>query len=212
MEIVTLREFARRIGVSLTAVQKAIKNGRIKAQTDDAGKVKGIDWETESIAWTENSKAPQRKPKNPNGGRPRKDGTPAARAATAAPLPDDAPAEGEIVEHLEHQPHGGALKRAEKTPPTKGPMTITEIQRARELVKLQLDNLKLKEAQGELVSAKKQREEGAKLGATLIAGLYNMPERLADDFAGMSDPHEIQRIWVEEIDKLVQDMRSKYGV
>lgn len=205
MEIVTLREFARRIGVSLTAIQKGIKTGRIQAETDDAGKATGIDWDSQSGAWSANSKAPQRKPKNPGGGRPRKDGTPPAKPGTAEPR------EGEGVESLEPQPTGGALKRSKATPPPAGQMTITEIQRARELVKLQLDNLKLKEAQGELVSRQKQREEGAKLGATLIASLYNMPERLADDFAGMNDPHEIARVWTEEIDKLVQDMRGKYG-
>ena len=59
MEIVTLREFARRVGVSLTAIQKGVKNGRIEAITDPAtGKITGIDYATQATAWTANSKHP----------------------------------------------------------------------------------------------------------------------------------------------------------
>lgn len=200
MEIVPLREFARRVGVSLTAIQKGVKSGRITAITDDAGKVAGIDYATQATAWVENSKAPQRKPHNPAGGRPRKDGSPAQPSR-----------EGEVVDRLEVQARGGALKRSEKTPPPAGQMTMAEVQRARELVKLQIDNLKLKEAQGELVNAAEVKRQGYALGQALIADLYNMPERLADDFAGMSDPNAIHRLWVEEIDNAIAKFRSQYG-
>ncbi|MGL4410205.1 MAG: hypothetical protein ACRCTU_17615 [Zoogloea sp.] len=74
-----------------------------------------------------------------------------------------------------------------------------------------LAKLEYEQKSGKLVDAQEQFRAGAKLGSTLLAGLYNMPERLADDFAGMSNPHEIATLWTKEIDILVQDLRRAYG-
>jgi hypothetical protein len=204
MEVVTLREFSRRVGVSLTAVQKGVKTGRIVAITDDTGKITGIDYASQGEAWTANSKHPQKKPHTSAGGRPRNDGLPPA-------APRQQPQEGEVVEHLEAQPHGGALKRNEKTPAPPGQMTMAEVQRARELVKLQIDNLKLKEAQGELVSAAEVRKQGHALASGIISHLYNIPDRCADEIAGMSDPHAIHKLLLAEIDNAVEAIRKAYA-
>ena len=205
MDLVTAREFARRVGVSLTAVQKAVKTGRIVAVVDDeTGRIKGIDFETQSEAWQANAKHPQKRPHNIGGGRPRNDGQPPA-------APKTGPREGEVVEHLEGQPHGGALKRAEKTPAPAGQMTMAEVQRARELVKLQIDNLKLREAQGELVSAAEVQKQGHALAAGIISGLYNIPDRCADEIAGMTDPHAIHKLLLAEIDNAVEMLRKAYA-
>lgn len=208
MEIITLREFARRIGVSLTAVQNGIKRGRIEAQTDASGKATGIDWDTQQEAWTANSKHPQKRPTNIAGGRPRNDGKAPAKPQTKG---GTAPREGEVVDSLESQPHGGALKRSEKTPPPKGEMTLAEIQRARELVKLQLDNTKLKQAQGELVPAAEVEKQGRNLAGLVISALYNIPDRISDELAGMSDPHEIQKLLLQEFDRAVEELRKAYA-
>lgn len=207
MDIVTLREFSRRIGVSLTAVQKGVKTGRIKAITDSTGRITGIDCSTQSAAWEDNCKAPQRRAHNQSGGRPRNDGKPVAAPKTAPKKTR----EGEVVEARDPQPHGGALKRSTKTPPPEGQMSMAEAQRARELIKLQTDSLNLKERQGELVKASDQKAAGFKLGQTLISNLYNMPERLSDEFAGMSDPAEIHALWLKELDKAVSQIRGEYG-
>ena len=205
MEIISARQFAERIGVSLTAIQKGVKTGRIKAVHDKkTGRITGIDWDTQQAAWTDNSKAPQRMPHNLAGGRPRKDGKPVA-------APRQQPREGDVIESREPQPHGGALKRQQQTPPPEGQITMAEAQRNRELVKLQLDVLKLKEAEGELVNAAEQRKLGYQLGQTLISNLYNMPERLADEFAGMNDATEIHKLWVKELDAAIANIRELYG-
>lgn len=205
MEIVTLREFARRIGVSLTAVQKGVKNGRIEALTDDTGKITGIDYDGQAPAWTANSKHPQKRPHNIGGGRPRNDGLPPAKPHT------EGPREGEVVDSLEAQPHGGALKRSEKAPAPPGQMTMAEVQRAREMVKLQIDNLKLREAQGELVSAAEVKKQGHALATGIISALYNIPDRCADEIAGMSDPHAIHKLLLGEIDNAVETIRKQYA-
>jgi hypothetical protein len=208
MDIVTLREFSRRIGVSLTAVQKGVKTGRLQAVSDPkTGRITGIDFDTQATAWTANSKAPQRKPNTVAGGRPRLDGAPPAAPSTNAGREQGS---GKTV-RFDPGPRGGSLKRESNPPPKDGGMSLAEVQRARELVKLQLDNLKLKEANGELVRAADQHKVGFELGQTLIGNLYNMPERLADEFAGMSSATDIHKLWVHELDLAVAKIREKYG-
>ena len=46
---VSLREFARRVGVNVAAVQQAISNGRIQRRGDD----KKLHWVSQSRAWDE---------------------------------------------------------------------------------------------------------------------------------------------------------------
>lgn len=191
MEIVTLREFARRVGVSLTAVQKGVKSGRVEAITDDAtGKITGIDFESQGPAWTANSKHPQKKPHTSAGGRPRNDGAPPASPARKTAQSAGAEEPG--------QPQPGGMKMA-------------DVQRARELVKLQLDNLKLREAQGELVSAADVKKQGQTLASGIISALYNIPDRCADEIAGMSDPHAIHKLLLTEIDNAVETIRKAYA-
>jgi len=55
MELITASEFARRIGVSETAVRRAIKDGRISAWYDYRGR-KRIDPETATQEWMVNSR------------------------------------------------------------------------------------------------------------------------------------------------------------
>lgn len=189
VEVVTLREFARRIGVSLTAIQKGVLSGRVEViRNPDSGRITGIDYDTQAEAWRANSKHPQKRPHTSAGGRPRADGTPKA------------PAE------QRHQ-----VKPEEAPPPQPGGMSMTEIQRARELVKLQLDNVKLREAKGELVPAADQEKQGRSLAAGVISALYNIPDRISDELAGMSDPHEIHKLLLQEIDRSVQDLRKAYA-
>lgn len=194
MEIVTLREFARRIGVSLTAIQKGLESGRIVAVVDQAtGKRTGIDWDTQGTAWSANSKHPQKKAHNQAGGRPKADGTPAAPPAARAPAmtPPPRPAE---------QPAEG-----------QGGMSLADIQRARELVKLQIDNEKLKEVRGQSVPAAEQEKQGRSLAAIVISGLYTIPDRISDELAGMTDPNAIQNLLLEEIDRTVNELRKAYA-
>ena len=189
MEIVTVREFARRVGVSLTAIQKGVKNGRIQAITDPTGKITGIDYASQAEAWTANSKHPQKRPHNIGGGRPRNDGLPPAQPQSVA---------------------GDRLPREGGSPPP-GQMSMAEVQRAREIVKLQIDNLKLREAQGELVSAAEVKKQGHALASGIISALYNIPDRCADEIAGMSDPHAIHKLLLVEIDNAVEAIRKAYA-
>jgi len=175
MEIVTLREFARRVGVSLTAVQKGVQNGRIYADKDPkTGRISGIDYDTQAEAWVANAMHPQKRPHNIAGNRTQ-------------------------------------LRQPEDSPSPRSGMPLAEIQRARELVKLQLDNVKLKEAQGDLVAATDVEKQGRQLASVIISSMYNIPDRISDELAGMSEPHDIHRLLLEEIDRAVQELRQTYA-
>lgn len=206
METITLREYARRKGVSLQAVQNALKTGRIVALTDDSGRRTGIDWTSQEAAWEANSKHPQKRPHTIAGGRPKADGSPAAPVVQRAP-------EDRVVSHLEGQPNGGALLRNQKIePPTPpGQMSLADIQRARELVKLQIDNEKLKEVRGESVPAAEQEKLGRTLAAAIISGLYTIPDRISDELAGMGEPNAIHELLLKEIDRSVEELRKAYA-
>jgi hypothetical protein len=182
-DVITVREFARRIGVSLTAIQKGVKTGRIEAITDAAtGKITGIDFESQAQAWTANSKAPQKRPNTISGGRPRNDGQPPAKPKAEKPQPNDEP------------------------PKQQSGMSMAEVQRARELVKLQLDNLKLREAQGELVRVDVVKSDMARLAAAVKAGLMNIADRVSAQIAGMSEPHEIHALLTDEINSAISEL------
>jgi len=193
MEVITLREYARRKGVSLTAIQHGLAAGRITAIVDSNGKRTGIDWTTQEHAWEANSKHPQKKAHHQAGGRPRKDGTPAAPPSTGpartvippAPPPED-------------QAKPGA-------------MSLADIQRARELVKLQIDNEKLKVTRGESVPAAEQEKLGRQLAAAVVSGMYVIPDRISDELAGMSDPNAIHELLLKQIDEAVSELRKAFG-
>ena len=199
MEIVTVREFARRVGVSLTAIQKGVKNGRIQAITDATGKITGIDYASQADAWSANSKHPQKRPLNISGGRPRNDG-----------LPPASPKIGKVADEPATKTRSDALKRNNETPPspTPGQMSMAEVQRAREIVKLQIDNLKLREAQGELVRTETVKADMARLAASVKAGLLNIPDRVSAQIAGMSEPHEIHALLTDEINTAINELNK----
>lgn len=193
-DLIPAREFARRIGVSLTAVQKAVREGRISAERDEKGHISGIDWSTQEAAWFDNSQAGKRRKElnrsgasetapsasstGRHGGRPRKDATSAADAGT---------------------------------PPAAGGMKLSEIQRAQALVKLQREKLKLEEEQKALVRVVDVRRDGAALASAVMGGLYSIPDRCANELAGMTDPAQIHARLVAEIDQSVEQIRKQYG-
>jgi hypothetical protein len=214
MELIGIREAARRLGVSDTAVHKAIRDGRLSAPAEEDrhpdNKRPRLRWPKVQEEWTANAKHPQKRPHTIAGGRPRKDGQPTAPPADRQPAPP-APREGEVVGYLEGQPHGGALKRAQDTPPPEGEMTLAQIQRARELTKLEIDQETLKKVRQESVSAAEQEKQGRTLASIVISGMYSIPDRISDELAGMSDPHAIAELLRQQIDSAVSELRRAYA-
>lgn len=199
-DIVSVREFARRMGVSLPAVQKAVKTGRIDGVVGDNGKLKGIDWDTQKDAWTANSNPAQRRVRlahtpegedatpfpaaegTNRGGRPRKDGQPPK--GTPAPAPT-----------LEPDTSKGA--------------SLAEIKRAREAVNLQLDKLKLDVEKKKYVPADSVRRDLSYLAAIVKSAFLNIPDRVSAELAGISDHHAIHAILTTELNAAMEELQKK---
>jgi hypothetical protein len=185
--------------VSLPAVQKAVKNGRIKAITDANGKLKGIDWETQKDDWIANSNPAFRRKQlgyNPEG-------------SEATPFPAG---EGKAV--------GGRPRKDEQTatdtpePPDadkRSGMSLAEIKRARELVNLNRDKLSLDVERKKYIPADEQNRVCAALGAALISALYNIPAKVAPELASMTDARAIRDMLQTEIDQAVEDISKAYA-
>lgn len=158
MELISPREFAERLGVSQQIVGRGLRDGRIQSQTDPATGKAVIDWDTQEAAWHGNQRRRSR-PKTLSGGRPRADGAPTQRVNLAEP-------------------------RGEESAAEPGGMKLADIQRAREMVKLQIDSLELKTKQGELVSAAEVRNGWAKLVVAARTRIMGIPsackQRVAD--------------------------------
>lgn len=204
MELLSIGDFAKRVGVSYVMVYRAMKQGRIVGTNGGPNGTVVIDFDTQHKAWTENCKMPQSRPNKPNGGRPRKDGKPTAKTEQRRPM---APTKTEQRRPTVHQNTEPEKPEAEPDQPV---MSINAIQRERELVKLQLDQLKLKEAEGELVNAAEVQRLGRSLATGIISVLYNIPERCSDEIAGMTDAHAIHKLLTSEIDAAVETIRKKY--
>lgn len=174
MAVVSPKEFAAAVGVTVGAVNRAITNGRIQTCGMIDKRTRAIDLESQKIAWQETTDF-KSVPHNLNGGRPRKDGTP-----TDKPL---------------------ATNVGEPKSPKLADITL-----AREATKLKLDQLKLREAEGELIKVDYVRSELAKLAGTVKSALLNIPERVSAELAGMNDPHDIHTLLTREINQAMVDL------
>lgn len=101
-----------------------------------------------------------------------------------------------------------AKKTAGKAPKSKKADSLIEVTRKRELIKLETEQLRLRQAKGELVSAADEEAAGRALASTVITALYNIPERISDELAGMSDAHAIAELLERELDMAVEKLRK----
>jgi hypothetical protein len=188
-ELIPISEVARRIGVSGTAVRKAIESGRIRVAST-LNNTKLFSWPEVGEEYQNNTSTKMRAHYGSQGGLSRSNDEPQILLETKQDVKINA-----------SQPRINSASRAT--------MTINEIQRERELVKLELDELKLNEARGELVSAQKVKDDMAKLAAIVKSGLMNIPDRISAQIAGMNQPHEIHALIKEEINLALAELGRK---
>lgn len=201
--IVSLRDFAAEMGVSLTAIQKGISTGRITdAGKNERGHSVGIDADSQAARWRGGA-VKQTLPKNVAGGRPRTDKKPTATPATTggsktsvakpAGAPKAAPVDDDV-------------------PEAKSGMALADIQKARELTKLRIDTLKLKESEGELVKVADVKADMARLAGMVKSALLNIPERISAEIAGMNDPHDIHTLITKELNQAMLELAKAANV
>lgn len=179
-EWMSIRAFARRIGVRHRAVQKAIEAGRITAVKRDAdGDLEAVDAEAAVVEWAANTD------------------------------PEQAARNGKfLVPPAGETPAGQALKPADDPSPAAGAAESDEFRQARireanlrgEL--LTLDKL---ERLGVLVSAEEVEHELGEILGQLKTNMTRIADAKAQILAAETDPTRVHRVLSEEIRKVFDE-------
>lgn len=183
MERIGIREAARRLGVSDTAVHKALKAGRVLyAQPHDPKKPQ-VEWPAIEEQWKQNTDVNYRTHSGKRADAP--SALPEPPAATQAPAP---------------QPQEPARPPAPPAPgPSIGGPSFAQSRALREAYNARLAKLEFEERSGKLVDIDQLRIEAFKIHRRVRDSILNIPDRCAPQLATMSDVAEIHAFLLGEI-------------
>ncbi len=196
---ISIREFARLLGVSDVAVGKAIKSGKI---------VHAIDWSNPKRPKLDPIKAAEEWGKNYDPERAQTDKFSegvkiVAKAEKPKPtpqpkLPKEKPAaQFEVVRDPE--PH-----------PAQGGRSITDIKRQTAEVKLRLAALELKQKQGQLVDKDLVYRSLFAAGQEMRTALQAIPDRCIDNILAAADRTEAHSVLYREITNALERLSEIY--
>ncbi len=192
-ELISMREFSRRVGVQLRAVQFAIETGRIKiAERRPAGKQTRvfIDWETQAQAWEQNRD-------------PGKKNRPTSREM----------AQGTEVQHTgekKTKPSAGAQAHSSPgRPKADAPPSQYQIARsAREAFNAKMAELNYKKSAGALVELDKVKALYFDIARTVQQNLLNIPGRVSAIVSAKTDEREIYNLIEKEIMLVLESLSN----
>lgn len=188
-ELIGIREAARRLGVSDTAVHKAIKAGRVKVASRNPNNDRPlVAWPEVQRDWLANSDASKRSHVGSTGSPARaKDPPPRVPLATSA-APDSAP------EQVQDEP----AQRTGAAPSYAASRAVREAYQAR------LARLDFEERSGRLVDADQVKVRAFKMARSARDALMGLPDRLAPILASSTDVQEVHRLLLEDIERTCQ--------
>lgn len=229
MELIGIRECGRRLGVSDTAVHKAIRAGRISAPRDEDrdpnnGRPR-LRWPLAETEWRANTdpgmtavKAPKAKPS------PKPARSPDPPAAAVAPEPEPAAAPVAAAPKPATPKPSAVQKRRGPTPGTSKPPgmdddddgeaqssgaaldTYTKARTAREVYQAKLAKLSFEEKMGQLVPAEQVKADAFKVARTVRDAMLNISGRIAHQLAAETDPAVISARIDGEIREALRDL------
>lgn len=196
MELIGIREAARRLGVSDTAVHKAIKAGRVNlAEPTPTGRPR-VAWPLVQEQWNANTDAGRRTHAGPKKAPPAP--PPPVMAAEPAPPPPPAPAPA---------PEPAAPAPEPPRQPT-GP-SYAASRALREAYQARLAKLEFEERSGKLVDAAEVKSRAFRLARSARDSLMTMPDRLAPILASSTDVQEVHRLLLEDIERTCQRLADE---
>lgn len=192
-ELISVREAARRIGVSDTAVLKAIKAGRVLVHSRNPTNGRPLlAWPAVQHQWNANTDSAKRTHVGATGT--------SARREKYAPTPPEValPVVGE--EAPEPTPATTTTAAAEDQMPAagKGP-SYAQSRAVRELYAAKLLKLEHEERIGKLVPADQVKVDAFKTARTVRDGLLNIPDRVAHILAAETDPARVHHLLSNEL-------------
>lgn len=199
MTIAQYAEHRKRTGQSATtrqAVYNAVKAGRITL----------IDGKIDSRLADESMRASAQSIYTPAnaGGRPKKDGSPAAISPKRQ--------KRELIDGEVLQSEEKPLSNPQLAPPIRKKMSLLEAKTLKESGLAQLTILDLKERKGELVNTSRVKEIFMKAMSIISTGLDGLPGRLAGNLSGMNDPAEIRGLLLKEFREIRRQAASEIDV
>ncbi|MBY4866771.1 hypothetical protein K6W76_09650 [Burkholderia anthina] len=172
------RAFARHVGVSLRAVQKAIQSGRIVV--DSEGK---IDADTAVAAWRRNTDDSRRSL------------TDQARQNAVTRAGDSLDPALEVDD--EDEEIGGRSAGAAKEDPSLA--TYRDARARREMVRLERDRLELERERGTTLARDVAERLAFTAFRTVRDNIMNVPVRIKDVLAAETDPVRVEMLLEEEL-------------
>lgn len=175
-----VREYARHRGVSHSAVEKALKSGRIKKETDGT-----INPSMADAAWERNTNpAQQRKP----------DPVPVPLQVPVKPAtPPTAPPAPPVRQPFQRP------AEAEPVPNAAGAPNYQISRAVRETYNAKLTRLDYEERTGKLLNAEDVAKEAFALARRVRDRLLNIPSRMASVLASETDSKSIEALLSQEL-------------
>jgi hypothetical protein len=184
-EPMSLRAYARHRGVSLRAVQKALKSGRISAREDGR-----LDADVADDNWARNT-AP----------RPQAPARPASKvAATMLATPTTTPERA----HHHSDPHP-APRQSSEPPKLESGLEYSKARAVRESYLARLAKIDFEERTEKLVSRNEMQVAAFNRYRTFRDGMLNIPDRLAAVLAAETDPRQVHELLSTEIRKALME-------
>lgn len=191
-ELIGIREAARRLGVSDTAVHKAIKAGRVEiaSRTEKSGRPL-VAWPQVQADWHANSDTSHRSHVGSRGS-PRREADPKPAVAL--------PTSGKLEESGAAPPGGGS-----------GP-SYAQSRAVREAYQARLAKLEFEERSGKLIDAAEVKARAFRLARGARDALLTMPDRLAPILASSTDVQEVHRLMIEDIERVCKKIAIEASV
>lgn len=207
------RELGRLLGVSDTAVRKAVKAGRISVAAKDGKGWPLFDPDQAREEWARNSHPGNtRRPEQRAGGRPRKDGQPTAKAQPRRPAADPPPAPpapdgGGDGDGYDFDPEAGVPDPKDRK------LSYNEAAALEKHYKAKLAELDFQQKIGVLVPVEHVATEVGREYTRVRSRLLAIPSKLAPDVAIVDDVGECRRLLeaaiVDALNELAADAAAE---
>ena len=182
-EPMSLRGYARHRGVSLRAVQKALKSGRISAREDGR-----LDADVADANWASNT-APRPQP--------------ASRPTKATANPAQPAAAPQSAHH--HAVTPIPAREPNEPPRLESGLEYSKARAVRESYLARLAKIDFEERTEKLVSADEVRVTSFNRFRQFRDGMLNIPDRLAAVLAAESNPRQVHELLATEIRKALTE-------
>jgi hypothetical protein len=199
-ELISIREAARRLGVSDTAVRKAIATGRVTVADRHKDNDRPLlSWPACKDDWLANSDTSKRSHVGGTGTSKKRQGYSSGQRVKlpTSDRQDEAPEDDEPT-------HGGSGS----TPASGRGAKYNKSRGEREFYQAKLAQLEFEQKSGQLISLEVVKSEGFRAHRRIRDALLNIPDRCAPHVATLTDPLECHAYLLTEITSALRQLSA----